>query len=171
MSDFVVKSAAVEAAEYLFEWVDSRETHQNWTANSLEYPLSLQRLQRHVQAVEVSSSPFLVLDSDGVPVAYFELGGHDARNASAHLERVIIRPRSRGKGLACGIVVAAAELFFAGSEAHRLELVVATDNVPAIRAYERVGFVHEGTLRESRRYDDNWRSVHVMGLLRGELRG
>ena len=52
----------------------------------------------------------------------------------------------------------------------RIELWVFSDNDRARRAYEKVGFVQEGTarsriFRHGRRIDE-----HLMGLLPGELR-
>jgi RimJ/RimL family protein N-acetyltransferase len=38
-------------------------------------------------------------------------------------------------------------------------------NDAAIRCYERVGFTREGTLRDARRYEEEYWSVVVMSLL------
>jgi RimJ/RimL family protein N-acetyltransferase len=57
---------------------------------------------------------------------------------------------------------------FGGIE--RLELNVFSFNTPAIRAYERLGFVREGVRRSSTRVGlDRWDTV-MMGMLRTEYR-
>ncbi len=53
---------------------------------------------------------------------------------------------------------------------HRITLFVNADNAQAIRAYEKVGFQHEGALREAA-FVHGGRVDHlVMGLLAGDLR-
>ena len=52
---------------------------------------------------------------------------------------------------------------------HRITLQVNADNEKAIRAYERVGFRHEGRLREEAFVHGARMDDLVMGLLTGEL--
>jgi RimJ/RimL family protein N-acetyltransferase len=60
---------------------------------------------------------------------------------------------------------------FAFDGIERLELNVFSFNTPAIRAYERLGFVKEGVRRSSTRVGpERWDTV-MMGLLRSEYRG
>ena len=53
---------------------------------------------------------------------------------------------------------------------HRINLFVNADNAQAIRAYEKVGFVHEGSLRENAFVQGRRVDLLVMGLLAGDLR-
>ena len=53
---------------------------------------------------------------------------------------------------------------------HRITLFVNADNAHAIRAYEKVGFVHEGNLREAAFAQGERVDLLVMGLLAGDLR-
>jgi len=49
---------------------------------------------------------------------------------------------------------------------HRVTLHVVADNVPAIKAYERAGFVHEGRLRDAFLDDDGkYHDQLVMGVI------
>ena len=52
---------------------------------------------------------------------------------------------------------------------HRITLFVNADNAQAIRAYEKVGFRHEGRLREEAFVHGARMDDLVMGLLSGEL--
>ena len=53
---------------------------------------------------------------------------------------------------------------------HRISLEVYSHNTRAQRAYEKVGFVHEGTLRESYFRDGHYYDTLVMGILEPEWR-
>ena len=50
----------------------------------------------------------------------------------------------------------------------RIALNVFSDNLPAIGAYEKVGFRREGSLRKAVFVDGSYRDVIIMGLLRTE---
>jgi RimJ/RimL family protein N-acetyltransferase len=53
---------------------------------------------------------------------------------------------------------------------HRITLFVNADNAQAIRAYEKVGFRHEGSLREAAFVHGGRTDQLVMGLLADDLR-
>jgi RimJ/RimL family protein N-acetyltransferase len=52
----------------------------------------------------------------------------------------------------------------------RIDLTVFDWNTRAIRVYEKVGFQHEGVLRDAMWKAGKWQQLVSMGLLRGELR-
>jgi RimJ/RimL family protein N-acetyltransferase len=54
---------------------------------------------------------------------------------------------------------------------NRVFLRVFEDNARAIRCYEKVGFRHEGRLRQDRFQDGRYLDTLVMGLLRDEFEG
>ena len=51
---------------------------------------------------------------------------------------------------------------------NRVQLYVYNDNLWAIRAYEKVGFVHEGRRRQAEYKDGKYKDVLVMAILRDE---
>ncbi len=51
---------------------------------------------------------------------------------------------------------------------HRVELQVYAYNGRARRAYEKLGFVHEGTLREARFHAGRYHDILIMGILKSE---
>jgi len=53
---------------------------------------------------------------------------------------------------------------------NRIELTVYDWNSRAIRVYEKVGFQHEGVLRDGMFKEGRWQQLVFMGLLKGELR-
>ncbi|MDZ4671159.1 MAG: GNAT family protein [Phototrophicales bacterium] len=51
---------------------------------------------------------------------------------------------------------------------HHISLTVFSYNPRAIKAYEKVGFVHEGKRREALYRDGAYHDMHIMGILRRE---
>ena len=67
----------------------------------------------------------------------------------------------RRRGLGTQLVVAALERARA-TGVGRVELEVFASNGPAIRLYERLGFVHEGVKRRARKLDDEYDDIVLM---------
>lgn len=51
---------------------------------------------------------------------------------------------------------------------NRIQLHVCCDNSHAVRAYEKAGFIIEGTLRQAMYHHDRYCDFYVMGILREE---
>ncbi len=64
-----------------------------------------------------------------------------------------------------------AKAFGDESRIARLVALVATENVASIRLIERVGFLHEGTLRDHYRIEGEFVTEEAFGLLRSEWSG
>ncbi len=59
---------------------------------------------------------------------------------------------------------------FGEMDLHRIDLRVLARNKRAIRAYEKCGFVHEGTERESALIDGEWEDDVFMSVLEHEFK-
>lgn len=76
---------------------------------------------------------------------------------------------SRGKGYAheaCALVVD--HLFATQPEIQRVGAFTAALNEPSIRMLDRLGFVHEGTIRRAVFFDDRWHDIALYAVLREE---
>jgi len=104
---------------------------------------------------------------DGGLVGHAQLG-LNWRHGLAALSRVGLAPAARGRGLAVPMLRLVVERAFAWPEIERVELNVYTWNMPAIRAYARLGFVHEGVRRSSVKVGPERWDTAIMGLLRAE---
>jgi RimJ/RimL family protein N-acetyltransferase len=60
---------------------------------------------------------------------------------------------------------------FDDMQLHRIELRVLARNKRAIRAYEKCGFVYEGTKREAALIDGEWFDDLMMAVLADEFEG
>lgn len=89
----------------------------------------------------------------------------DPPNRSCGFRIALVGPEVFGRGLgteATRLVLAHA---FDTVGLHRVSLEVYAFNPRARRVYERVGFVHEGTLRQVLRWDGAWVDADVMSIL------
>jgi RimJ/RimL family protein N-acetyltransferase len=80
--------------------------------------------------------------------------------------RILLRgPRFYGRGLGTEASRLALEHAFGTVGVHRVELQVYDFNPRARHVYEKLGFVHEGTMRDALRWDGQWVDCHLMALL------
>lgn len=78
---------------------------------------------------------------------------------------------ARGRGLGTQATRLVVQHGFDVVGLHRIELEVYDFNPRARHVYTKVGFKHEGTLREALRYDDGWVDAHLMAMLSSDPRG
>lgn len=102
----------------------------------------------------------------GQPIGYAILRGIQNPHGSIELMRIVVsRP---GRGLGKEALRFFIRRCFDDLGAHRLWLDVMEHNERARRAYESLGFVREGTLRECLKIEGRYVSLHVMSILRNE---
>ncbi|TPW27140.1 GNAT family N-acetyltransferase [Pararhizobium mangrovi] len=88
--------------------------------------------------------------------------------AIARMALIGVDPACRGQGLALPFLRDVVDATMDSAPFARLELNVYTFNEPAIRTYERLGFVREGVHRSSARFgSERWDTAH-MAMLRDE---
>jgi RimJ/RimL family protein N-acetyltransferase len=108
----------------------------------------------------------IVLRSGDRHVGNIKFEPVDRKNGRATLGIMIGDPNVRGKGIGTEAMILAMQYAFDNLGLHRLELGVTSDNVAALRCYERVGFKKEGVLREAvrrenGRVDSVWMAILV----------
>ena len=83
---------------------------------------------------------------------------------------IVLGPEHRGKGYASEAIDLLLELAFDHMNLNRIYLRVFTENQPAIKCYDRCGFVREGVLRQDYYSYGEYHDVIMMGILRDEWR-
>ncbi len=89
-------------------------------------------------------------------------------NRSAELHIMIGGARNRGKGIGTFAVESMIEHAFNNLNLRRIELGVLENNVPAIKLYEKTGFIREGIKRKSNYKNGEYISLIMMALLKEE---
>lgn len=108
--------------------------------------------------------------SDARPIGTIGLHGVDAENGSAEFGIAIGERSEWGRGLGTDATRAICDFGFGELRLERIGLYVYAGNERAARAYEKAGFVREGTMRRAHFARGEYHDVHVMGLLRDEWR-
>jgi RimJ/RimL family protein N-acetyltransferase len=137
-------------------------------------PLSLAReadwVERATRGQDPSEMNFAIcLGENGRHIGNCGLTAIDRDNRNANLGVFIGEPDCRGKGLGEDAVRTLCRFAFNELDLHKICLEAYAFNAGPIRTYERVGFRHEGLLREDAYRQGRRVDVVVMGLLRGEM--
>jgi RimJ/RimL family protein N-acetyltransferase len=108
--------------------------------------------------------------SDTTLIGLIRLHGAEPETGCAELDVYLGEKEHWGRGYATDAVRMACRYGFDKMRLHKVTLTVVTENEAARRVYRKVGFVDEGTLRQSFRRDGRWYDKVTMGLLADELR-
>jgi RimJ/RimL family protein N-acetyltransferase len=110
-----------------------------------------------------------ILDPDGTAIGRVFYEDLDTRARSATLGILIGEESAWGKGYGPDAMIALMRHLYYDRGLHRLELDVFTSNLRAVKAYEKIGFTHEGTLRDHRYVDGSYWDSYRMSMLRSEF--
>lgn len=107
----------------------------------------------------------LLIAPDGAIVGESVVNEIDWDARCANFRCAIFHPEHRGHGLGAFLIDSACAAAFDHLHLHRLELDVFSFNSRALRAYERAGFVREGTRRAAVPDGEGWADDILMAIL------
>ncbi len=110
----------------------------------------------------------ICLLSDGRPIGTVGLHLVDRDNGSAEFGIAIGEKDEWGKGYAADALRAICDFGFGELRLERISLEYYSGNDRGRRAYEKAGFVHEGTMRRARYHHGEYVDVHLMSVVRDE---
>jgi len=107
--------------------------------------------------------------ADARPIGWLGLHGATPENRCADLGIAIGEHDFLGGGYGTDAMRTICRFGFDMMNLNRIQLTVYDWNPRAIRCYEKVGFRHEGVIRDGIFKAGRWNNLVLMGLLRGEL--
>lgn len=134
----------------LINWINSEEFLIQWSGNAFTFPLDEQQLEKYIESANTLA--FKVVDEETSDViGHISLGQIDNINKSARIGKVLVgNTKMRGRSIGKHMMKAVLHIAFDELKLHRVTLGVYDFNTSAISCYEKIGFVKEGLLRESK---------------------
>lgn len=115
-----------------------------------------------------SRAGWIICTHDDDVVGEVVINEIDRDNRSANIRIALFHPRHYGKGYGTAAMWLAVDHGFRTLGLHRISLSVFSFNPRAIRAYEKVGFVREGVLRDALLWDGEYHDEIIMSILAQE---
>lgn len=158
-------------AEALWRWNHDPQV-MRWMQDN--YPQSLAQVTRWLGEERVRNEYGDLLlgvetQDAGQLIGLVRLHSSQPELGIAELDIYLGEKSSWGRGYATDAVRTVCRYGFDKMRLHKITLTVVPENEAAWHAYEKVGFVREGRLRQVFRRDGRWFDEFTMGLLSGEL--
>lgn len=161
----IIRALKRDDAQQILKWVNNPKMryltgtlypvsdveHEKWFENKLNEKVD------KVFGIQESTTESLI--------GIIGLKNNDLINRSAELYTYIGDELQWGKGLGTDAVRTLIRFAFDELNLHRVSLVVFSYNTRAISAYEKVGFVTEGIMRESHFKDGKYHDKILMAIL------
>lgn len=171
MTGVVLTPLRAEDSDILFAWINDRALV---LLNAPFRPVTRAAHDAWFETVQCDASRVIRAireTPDGPALGSCQLHDLHPIHRTAELQIRIGAASARGRGVGTAAVRQLLALAFGDLALHRVFVHVFATNAPAVALYEKVGFRHEGILREAALIDDRRVDVKVMGLLRAEWHG
>ena len=110
------------------------------------------------------------IETDDRPIGMIVYNRVDTSSRSTEIDIVIGEPGYRDRGYGTDALRAFISFLFETVGLHRVWLATYDYNARARRAYEKLGFVKEGVMRQSDCVDGRWLDSVIYGILEDEFR-
>ena len=137
----------------------------------MAFPVFLELEQEKIkQYMNLKDSIVLMIveQNTNVSVGQTALFRIDYVSRAAVFYLTILKPEYWSKGFGAEAVQLMVDYAFSTLNLNRIQLHVCAENIPAIKIYQKVGFVREGILRQAMYRKGAYCDFWVMGLLRQE---
>lgn len=166
-AEIQLEPLTLDAAERMFRWISDPAVRLNMGVRAEP---SLEFTRRWIRDSQADTS----VRARGITVGGAHVGNVvldriDRLIGTARLSVYIGETDMRQRGIGTAGIRLAIRQGFAELPLQKIWLVVVMHNVAAVRAYSRVGFRIEGTLRREFWFGGELQDCHYMGLLREEF--
>jgi RimJ/RimL family protein N-acetyltransferase len=168
----VLRAYEREDVRLMWEAAQSPDGRGERLRDWLKPPRSLEEMEREFErnaADPPGDTMEFIIQADGRAVGDIDLFRIDERNRNALVGIGIWRGEDRGKGYGYDALYAVCRWAFEQLNLHRIELACDPENAPAVRIYEKCGFVLEGRRRQHHFQDGGYQDELIMGLLREDF--
>ncbi|PEM51869.1 GNAT family N-acetyltransferase [Bacillus wiedmannii] len=152
---------------------------ESTTDNEIRYmtgtksTFSLEQIKTHIDHINNDSSRYdfaICLKSTEEMIGELSILDIDEENKRAVFRISMLSIALTGQGYGTEAITIVLKFVFEQLYLNRLQLEVFSHNLRGIRAYEKVGFVKEGTLRQSLFYNDTFSDEIIMAILKSDYK-
>ncbi|WP_163254290.1 GNAT family N-acetyltransferase [Bacillus tropicus] len=134
---------------------------------------SLEQIKTHIDHINNDSSRYdfaICLTSTDEMIGELSILDIDEENKRAGFRISMLSIAVTGQGYGTEAIKIILRFVFEQLSLNRLQLEVFSHNLRGIKAYEKVGFVKEGTLRQSLFYNDAYSDEIIMAILKSDYK-
>ena len=132
--------------------------------------LSKQYIIDHLKYLNIPSKrDYVIIEKKGNIVGVISYS-EDKYARSVYSMGITIGKEYWNKGFGKDAIKTLTNYLFIKKKAHKIELEVVKENIPAINCYKKLGFVEEGIRRKKYYYKNKYLDTILMGLLKEEYK-
>lgn len=152
------------------EWFRKRETAATWARHPVIPDSHFESDLVGRFASFDRDGHFAVDNEHGEVIGRIDFDDLHPIDRTAELSILLGAADARGRGYGSDAMHTLIEHLFNDRQIERVWLSVIAFNTPAIRLYEKLGFAHEGALKQTVWLDGEWHDLLLMGMFRSEYR-
>lgn len=148
MANISLRDIKIEDTENIVKWKNNENVKKNFCIQQdLTPEVHMNWFRTRILTGEVKQ--FIIKDEQqGIEVGSTYLRDIDNKNKKAEFGIFIGEDLARGKGIGTKSAELTVKYAFEELKLHKVFLRVFSDNIPAIKSYEKVGFKYEGTAKD-----------------------
>jgi RimJ/RimL family protein N-acetyltransferase len=151
-------------------WFDDPELMRHWGRPAPLVPDDAFESDLRGRFSRFDDAGYLMIEHpDGRAIGRIDFEQLEMRSRSAEVMILIGDRAVQGQGYGTDAMVTLLRYLFHQRNLHRVSLTVFSWNARAVRSYEKVGFVVEGTLRDDLYFDGAYHDQIAMSILRPEF--
>lgn len=162
---------ASDAGERYLSWLNDEEVTRGLASGV--FPSTLEALKVYVQNINASKNAvmFAICDKDqNVHIGNIKLDNFDWINRTCELGLLLGDRAYWGKGIGTEVMRITLRYAFEQLNMRKVILAVYANNPAAVKLYEKIGFQHEGCLRNQIYCKGEYIDKFYMGIFSHELR-
>lgn len=167
-NNVMLRKITIEDTENIIKWKNKPEVKKNFCIQEdLTREVHLNWFKNKIQTGEVEQF-IIIARSTNTPVGSTYLRDIDKKNKKAEFGIFIGENSARNKGMGTDTTILMAQYGFEKLQLNKVFLRVFSNNLGAIKAYEKAGFEYEGTAKQDIRLPDgSYQDIVFMSKLKG----
>ena len=168
----LLRKYCIDDAEFIFNWRNDKKT-TIYMGKKFRDQATMDQVKSSLSNVinlkNKDSLFYAIADKDTKEyIGGIDLTSIDPIDKTCVMSIVIGKEKFRNKGIASEAIGLLMDIAFMDLKLHKIELNVYEKNIPALKCYQKNGFIIEGTSRDHMIIDGQYENLIHMGILESE---